>query len=83
MLAKAFALPIIDNWTPWTTWSDCIQKCGVTPYKKRVRDCRLVKGQVYGKYIEEYCEGESVEFLTCAKPYGQLLIFYETITSKS
>jgi hypothetical protein len=68
-----------DNWTPWSTWTDCIQKCGIKPHKKRVRDCRIVKGHVYGKYIEEYCEGEAAEFKDCSKPhvYGSARTAYQ------
>jgi len=47
-----------------------VEKCGVDAYQRRTRDCNLpVKPDTYGKFIDEWCEGERIETRSCSKPF--------------
>ena len=60
-----------DNWSPWTSWSGCTEKCGIKPYKERNRQCLLQNNVIYGRNIIEYCEGVGVEFEYCDTPISK------------
>ena len=62
--------PDVFEWTPWTTWTDCSEKCGSNGKRKRNRECKIVETFLKSEGLvafpkEAKCAGKDKESGQC------------------